>query len=149
MTQGTETPWERMPQGRRKKLVWGLWFLTWLGLLAGLFDHRMYEAVVAFCAVHAALALALNRFRLSAYPVQVRIVYALWVAIGTYAPHGTVLLYIATLGLMGNLFFDYCLLARMLYLLPWNRTEKLSLVMVERTFLSPPSSGRFRPTASS
>ena len=55
----------------------------------------------------------------------------------------------ARLGLVGNLFFDYCLLARMLYLLPWNRTEKLSLVMVERTFLSPPSSGRFRPTASS
>ena len=149
MTQGPETPWARIPQGGRKKLVWSLWFLTWLVLLAGLFDRRMYEAVVAFSAVHAVLVLALNRFRFSAFPVQIRIAYVLWVAIGTYAPHGAVLLYIATLGLIGNLFFDYCLMARMLYLLPWNRTEKLSFELVGRTFLSPPSAGPFRPTASS
>lgn len=43
------------------------------------------------------------------------------------------------------LFFRYCPLARMLYLLPWNRQEDFSVEFVARVFLSPPVEGRFRP----
>jgi hypothetical protein len=56
-----------------------------------------------------------------------------------------ILLYITTLGLIGNLFFNYCALARLMYLLPWNREEKLSFELVARVFLTPPAKGRFRP----
>jgi len=134
-----------MPEQTRKRLVWCLWFVTWLGLLAGLFDRSWYETVVAFSVAHALLVLMLNRFRVAEFPVQVRIGYAVWVAIGTYVPHATVLMYITTLGLIGNLFFKYCPLARMMYLLPWNRQEKFSLGLMARVFLSPPVDGRFRP----
>ena len=147
MAHGSETAWERMSEGARRKLVRSLWFLTWIGLLAGLFDRRMYEAVVVFSAAHALLVLVLNRFRVWEFPAQVRIAYSLWVAIGTYVPHMMVFLYIATLGLIGNLFFNYCLMARMLCLLSWNRAEKLSLDFLGRVFLSPPSTGRFKPDA--
>ena len=64
-------------------------------------------------------------------------------AIGTYVPHMTVFLVIISVGLIGNLFFDYCLLARLLSLLPWNRHESFSLGLVQRALLTPP--GRFNP----
>jgi hypothetical protein len=134
-----------MPEHIRKTVVWSLWFLTWIGLLAGLFDRTFYEVVVAFSMAHAFLILVLHRFRVAAFPVQVRIGYVLWVAIGTYMPYMTVLMYITTLGLIGNLFFRYCPLARMLYFLPWNREENLSFGLVASVFLSPPVDGRFRP----
>lgn len=144
MAEPPSTPWERMPGDIRKAVVWSMWFLTWIGLLAGLFNRTFYEVVVAFSAVHTCLVLALNRFRVTAFPVQVRVVYLLWMAIGTYVPHMTALMYIPTVGLIGNLFFRYCFLARMMYLLPWNREEKFSLGLVARVVLSPPVDGRFR-----
>lgn len=147
MMQRAPTAWETMPGRRRRSLVWLLWFLTWLGLLAGLIDNRAFTAVVAFSAAHAILVLALNRFRVSEFPVQVRIAYVLWVAAGTFVPHMAVLLYITTIGLIGNLFFNYCLLARLLYLLPWNRDEQLTVGLVQRVFFTPPSQGPFRPVS--
>ncbi len=139
------TAWERMPDRTRRAVIWSLWFVTWIGLLAGFVDRRFYEFVVVFSAAHLLAVLALNSFRVAPFPVQVRIGYLLWVAIGTYVPYMTFFMYITTLGLMGNLFVRYCPLARMVYLLPWNREEKFSIDLVVRTFLSPPVDGRFRP----
>ncbi len=130
----------------RRKLVWTLWLITWLGLLAGLVQRQWYEAVVYFSAVHALLFIYLERFHWLAFPVQVRLAYAVWVAIGTYVPHMQILMYITTIGLATNLFWGYCPLARMLYLLPWNRREPFSFDLVRRVALTPPVNGRFTPT---
>jgi len=137
---------ERMPQQTRRYLVWGLWFVTWLGLLAGLYDRVYYEYVVLFSALHALLFLVLFNFRVKEFPVQIRIAYLIWVVVGTYVPHMTILMYITTIGLATNLFLGYCPLARMVYLLPINREEPFSLDLVLCVFLTPPSPGRFKPT---
>jgi hypothetical protein len=71
------------------RMVWILWFVTWLGLLAGLFDRVYYEYVVVFSAAHMLLVLWLLRFRAAAFPAQVRIGYLLWVAVGTWVPYMT------------------------------------------------------------
>ncbi|MDS3862475.1 hypothetical protein RIF25_16895, partial [Thermosynechococcaceae cyanobacterium BACA0444] len=55
---------------------------------------------------------------------------------------------VTTIGLAANLFFNYCPLARMMYLLPWNREEPFSFKLVLRVFLSPPVSGKFKPYSS-
>jgi hypothetical protein len=60
--------------------------ITWLGLVAGLSSPQWYKPVVGFSAVHALLFLYLEKFNLAAFPVQVRLAYVVWVAIGTYAP---------------------------------------------------------------
>ena len=146
---GPDTAWERMTARSRKRLVWWLWLATWFLLLAGLFDRVFYEAVVWLTVGHALLVLALNRFRVAAFPVQVRLVYVVWVIVGTYVPHMTLLMYIPTLGLVGNLFFGYCPLARLMYLLPWNRQEAFSLGLVARVLLTPPTEGRFKPAGRS
>ena len=145
MASQNPTPWEKIPPKSRKSLVWSLWFITWLGLLAGLYDRAYYVAVVGLSVAHAILFLVLHRFRLSPFPVQVRVAYVIWVAIGTWVPYMTFLMYITTLGLVGNLFFMYCPLARLLNLMPWNREETFSFGLVKRVFLSPPVDGRFRP----
>jgi hypothetical protein len=135
-----------MPTSTRRKLVWSFWFVTWIGLIAGLFIHRFYEYVVFFSIIHALLFICIENFRLTVFPVQVRLTYLLWVTIGTYVPHMTFLMIITTIGLASNLFFGYCPLARMLYLLPINRNEPFPLNLVKRVFLTPAVNGRFTPS---
>ena len=145
MTTQHDSLWDQIPQDIRKRFVWVLWLITWIGVLAGLFDREFYEYVVIFSAAHALLVLFLLRFRVSAFPAQVRIAYCIWVVVGTYAPYMVILMYITTIGLATNLFANYCPLARMMYLFPWNREETFSLNLVARVFLSPPVAGKFRP----
>ncbi len=144
-----DTAWERTPKKIRSRLVWGMWFITFLGLLAGLFDRTYYNYVVVFSAAHAMLVFLLLGLHISAFSVQVRLAYFAWVAIGTYVPYLEILMYITTIGLAANLFWGYCPLARMVYLLPWNREEPFSLDLVRRVFLSPPQTGGFTPPPSS
>ena len=137
--------WDTMPENIRRKILWVIWFITWLGLLAGFFNREYYEYVVFFSAAHAVFVLVLLQFNAAAFPAQVRIAYFLWVAVGTYVPYMTILMYITTIGLATNLFAGYCPLARMLYLLPWNRKEPFSLALVMAVFLTPPIAGQFKP----
>lgn len=129
----------------KRKVVWSLWFITWLGLLAGLFAQQWYEFVVWFSVLHVVFFIYLERFNLMAFPVQVRLAYVAWVAIGTYIPYMIWLMWMTTIGLAANLFVGYCPLARMLSLLPCNRNEPFSFDLVKRVFLSPPVQGRFVP----
>ena len=141
------TLWDRTPTRVRKALIWGLWFVTWLGLVGGVFDHVFFEYVVIFSALHAILFLVLNGFNVGPFPVQVRIAYFAWVAAGTYVPHLNILMYITLVGLATNIFLGYCPLARMMYLMPWNNNEKFSLGLVRRVFLSHPMPGKFEPVS--
>lgn len=139
------TPWQHLAEPTRKRLIWWIWFATWLLLIAGLFDQSFYLWVVILSAIHAILFLGLFSLRMGPFPVQVRLAYLLWVVVGTYVPGMLVLMWITTLGLPANLFLNYCPLARLMLLMPWNRTEPLSSKYLKRVFLSPPSSGRFVP----
>ena len=149
MATQNRTIWDRTPARVRKLLIWVLWFITWVGLVGGLFDRLYYEYVVIFSALHAVLFLFINSFDIKPFTVQVRIAYFIWVAAGTYVPYLTFLMVITLVGLATNLFLGYCPLARMMSLLPWNRNEKFSLGLVGRVFLSPPMPGKFEPPAAS
>ncbi len=145
MATQSATPWQHLSEPARKRLIWWFWLLTWLFLLGGLFTRSFYHGVVLLSAIHVLLFLCLFRFRVDPFPVQVRLAYLLWVAIGTYVPGMIVLMYITTVGLAANLFLNYCPLARLMLLMPWNRAEPLSPDYFKRVFLSPPSQGRFIP----
>ena len=140
--------WPSMTAKFIKPVLWGIWFVTWIGLLAGLYDSVFYQYVVIFSAAHALFVLILLRFNFSAFPAQVRVAYFLWVAVGTFMPYMTILMIITTVGLATNLFVGYCPLARLLYLLPWNRTEAFSMDLVMNVFLTPPVAGQFKPRSS-
>jgi hypothetical protein len=147
MTNSNMTIWDRTPPIGRKRLIWGLWFVTWLGLVGGLYDGVYFTYVVFFSAAHAVLFLLLNSFQIRPFPVQVRIAYFIWIAVGTYVPGMIFLMYITLAGLATNLFLGYCPLARMMYLMPWNHDEGFSLSLLARVFLSPPMPGQFKPAS--
>ena len=48
------------------------------------------------------------------------------------------LYWLPTVGTLALLVFGYCLMSRMLSLLPWNRREPLTLGLLRRTFLTAP-----------
>lgn len=134
----------RLAPDMRKRLVQGLWSITWVGLVAGCFNTRYWVWVVWFSIAHALLMLFLVGFRPLVFPAQLRIVYATWVAIGTFVPHMSWMMYFTAVGVAANLAVNWCPLARMLYLLPWNREESWDAGLPFRTFFSRPVRGRFR-----
>ena len=145
MASENSTPWQRLPDTTRKRLIWWFWLLTWVLLLGGIFQRSLYHAVVIVSAFQALVFLGLFRFRPNPFPVQVRLAYLLWVAVGTYVPGMVILMYITTLGLAANLFLNYCPLARLMLLMPWNRQEPLTFDYLKRVVLTPPSRGRLDP----
>ena len=132
-----------MPPSTREKMVFILWAVTVGGLLGGYFDTRLWAWTVWFSAAHATLVLALTGGRPLVFPAQLRIAYTGWLALGTHVPSLEPMLWIATVGGLAKLTFDYCPMARTLYLLPWNREEPFSMNMLLRTVTTPPNSGRF------
>jgi hypothetical protein len=139
----TNIIWEKIAQQHREKLVWSIWFVTWVLLLVGLVDRIFYIYIVYLSIGHGILFLILFGYQFRPFPVQVRMAYIIWVVVGTYVPGMVILMYISTVGLATNLFLHYCPLARMLYLLPWNCEHPFSWNLVKRVFLSPAVKGKF------
>jgi hypothetical protein len=132
-----------MSSALRGRLIYGSWVVTWAMLFAGLFDHRFYELAIGFTVAHAIGFLALLRFRPLVFPAQLRLVYIAWLVLGTYVPGLESMMWITTAGLGANLIWGYCPLARMMYLLPWNRDQPLTLRVFVLAFILPPRPGRF------
>jgi hypothetical protein len=82
----------------------------------------------------------LREGRLGAFPVQVRIAYAGIVALAAWDPTHLIV-WIPTVGTTAQVVFGYCLLARTLSLLPWNRTQPLTASLVWRTYGAAPRRG--------
>jgi hypothetical protein len=139
-----ESVWSRMDEQHRRRAIWVFWAITWIGLGAGLFDARYWRWVAWFSIAHALLAWVLVGFRPLAFPAQLRLAFAAWILAGTFVPGLTWLLYVPMAGVAANLTVGYCPLARMLYLLPWNREEPFHAGLLLRVFLTPPMPGRFR-----
>jgi hypothetical protein len=78
--------------------------------------------------------------RLMAFPVQVRLAYFGLLMVGYWNPVAFVH-WIQLVGTTALLVFDYCPLARLLSLAPWNRRHPLTPTLVWRTFVSPPVPG--------
>jgi hypothetical protein len=75
---------------------------------------------------------------LQAFPVQLRLAYTILLSI-CLLPGMHWLFWLPTLGTWALVIFGYCLLARVLSLLPWNRQEPLSVDLLHRTFFSRPT----------
>lgn len=122
------------------ELSWRYWAVTDLLLIAGLAG-----AMPAFYAAVALSLVQIVHFRLregsvTAFPVQVRMVYTAILAIALL-PAMHWLFWLPAAGTLALVLFSYCLLARFLSLMPWNRRAPLTWRLVWRTFTSPPVRG--------
>jgi hypothetical protein len=74
------------------------------------------------------------------FPTQLRIGYALWMAAGL-VPHLFVLYVILTAGTTLRVLTGYCAMARLLLLLPWNRSVPLTWRRIRIMAFHPPVQG--------
>lgn len=123
----------------------GYWY--WLAidilLAVGLFGFVPQALLVAiglgaFQSVH----YLIRHRRLSAFPVQVRVAYLALLVLGQFGPL-VILNWIQLVGTTALLVFDYCPLARMLSLMPWNRTRPFSWRLAWWTVVVRPVPGSF------
>jgi hypothetical protein len=78
--------------------------------------------------------------RMGALPVQVRVTY-LALLVAALWPPLALIHWLVFGGTLARVAFDYCPLARTLALMPWNRTQPLTLRLVRRAFVTPPFDG--------
>lgn len=93
-------------------------------------------------ALTAGQVLHFSAFRrtLRALDVQVRIGYAGLLMLGSAGPLWPIRL-VQFVGVNAMLVADYCLLARLIVLMPWNRGVPLSAHLVRQALFSPPAPG--------
>ena len=126
---------------RFNDIRWWYWLAT-ATLLSAYLGADFSAAIFAAIALTAVqlVHFAAREGGLTAFPIQVRGAYLGLLAAGLYPP----LVFIHWIQLIGTwamVLVGYCLLARALSLLPWNRRQPLSAALVRRTFLSPPVRG--------
>ena len=120
---------------------WSYWTAISALLVAGLagpFDAFYWAAAVSVAQL---VHYALRERSLTAFSVQVRLVYAAVLLTDIlWAPMRLHLWWMAFFTLLVVL-FDWCLLSRIMVLMPWNRKEALSADLLRRTFFSRPVKG--------
>ena len=143
------------PRPRRRRLLnvtpadpwWWIWIITTVCLVAGAMGTPAgYQLAILISAVQTAVQWIQQR-SLKAPGVQVRFTYT--ICLLSYALLGMPwLFWIPAAGTAALLLVGYCLLARSLSLMPWNRSTPLSVPIIFRTFFSSPVVTRsLRPPA--
>ena len=118
----------------KRDIAWWFWLAVDVLLATSLLaDRRMFAAVLAV----AAIQIPVFASRGTSFPVQVRITYLSLLVVGLWRPLGFIH-WIQLAGTTAMILVGYCLLARCLSLLPFNRTEPLTAALVARTFFTPP-----------
>jgi hypothetical protein len=125
---------------RFREMDWWYWLVTdglLIGHLAG-WRWGVYPAI-ALTVIQAAHYLH-QEHRIAAFPVQVRLGYLLLLVLGTFSPLGFIH-WIQLAGTTAVVTVGYCPLARVLVLMPWNRSGPLTTTLVWHTITLPPVSG--------
>lgn len=122
---------------RLARMYWQLTALLLAAHFAGT-PHALAAAMV-LTALNAAHAFVQRR-NARALPVQVRVAYLGLLLAGSWAPLQWLHL-VQFIGVNAMLVADYCLLARLLMLLPWNRSVPLSMHLFVWLLTVPPAPG--------
>lgn len=126
-----------MTKSMLQRLYWQLSALLLSAHFAG--ASLAVEAAIVLCTAQA-LDMAHQRRSLSAFPVQVRLAYLGLLGLGLWPP--LALLHVLQfVGVNAMLVADYCPLARLLVLMPWNRRVSLSLALLRWVVFAPPAPG--------
>lgn len=122
---------------------WWYWLASAIFLTAGVLGAPIGFQLVIGLTVVQLVHFTLRTRDLSAFPIQVRFAYLLLLLVAYLEPL-RLLYWVPTIGTWALVLVGYCPMARIVSLLPWNRTEAFSLGLVKRTFFSPPVRGSFR-----
>jgi hypothetical protein len=133
--------WRESTMSRMRVVSWWYWLVTGVFLAGALSGCPLGFAPAIGLTVVQTLHYLTMEGSVKAFPVQVRSGYLAWMLAGLWGPLGF-LHWIQLVGTAAAVLVDYCPMARMVSLLPWNRRAPLTLDLVTRTFLRPPTRGR-------
>jgi hypothetical protein len=123
--------------------TWWAWAVTTALLIAGLSGYpSSFIAAMALTVVQGIIMLARDRDP-RALSVQVRAGYLLLLVI-CYLPGMRWLYWLPTIGAFALTVVGYCLLVRVMSLLPWYSQEAYTLSRLQRTFFSAPDLDRVK-----
>src|SRR3989338_2950432 len=129
-------------------VAWWYLFATQLSVLCAIFiDVSGVYAALVLC-VAQIVHFGIEDKSFLSFSCQIRLALAALFLTALYEPLGGVL-WIPAIGLTARLTVNYCLLARLMSLLPWNRKQPLTWALVKKTLFSPPVQGGTLPALSS
>lgn len=123
-----------------KQLNWWYWLVIACLLSVGVSGYKIgFILAIGVSLFHLAHFL-ISEQRVTAFTVQVRFWY-LMILLVSYPEPMQIIYWLPALGTWARVIFGYCLLARILSLMPWNRHEPFSARLVMKTFFSRPVCG--------
>lgn len=126
-----------------KEISWWYWFAITCLLTAGVAGHPIGFFLAIGFGVFQLIHFAIRERSTSSFPVQVRFFYLLLllIIIALPEPAQIIVYWLPTVGTWAFVIFGFCGMARLVSLLPWNRSEPFSLDLLKRTIFSRPVRG--------
>lgn len=126
-----------------KETSWWYWLVIACLLSAGVVAYRAGFLLAIGVAMAHLLHYALRERSTSAFPVQVRFFYLMFLVaiLALPEPLRVVVFALPALGTWATVLVGYCGMARFVSLLPWNRREPFSLDLLARTMTARPVRG--------
>ncbi len=125
-------------------IAWSYILATEAAVLAGfLVDSAWFYAAIGLCAVQI-LHFGVEDKNFFSFSCQVRYAMVLIFLAGLWEPLRWIY-WLPAAGMAARLTVNYCLMARLLSLAPWNRREPLTGGLVRKTLFSPPTRGCILP----
>lgn len=126
-----------------KELSWWYWLAIACMLTAGVAGQpEGFLFALVLGALHL-IHFAIWGRSIVSFPVQVRFFYLMFLLVifALPAPARAVVYWFPTVGTWALVVFGFCGMARLVSLLPWNRSEVFSLGLLKRTIFSRPVRG--------
>jgi len=121
-------------------LIWFYWAITDILLILGVtIDPQFLYWAITFNVIQVFHFYWLTP-QINNFAVQVRIAYLLLLIVALYPPLFFIF-YLQIIGTTAMVLGNYCFLARLMSIMPWNSTKDFSLDLVKETFFSKPVNG--------
>ena len=122
---------------RPYELGWWMWLIIASGLAVGIAGHPSGFLVAMGISLAKAVFIVFEYRSLRPSAAQIRVAYLLLLMI-CFIPGLRWLYWVPMIGTLALLICGYCLMARFLSLLPWNRAHAIHGKSLWRTFIDPP-----------
>jgi hypothetical protein len=123
-----------------KQGIWWYWPALACALTAGISGYTIGFELAIFISAVQLIHFVIREQSITSFPIQVRFWFLVYVAV-SYPEPLQVLYWLPVVGTWARGIFGYCILARTLSLMPWNRHVPFSTELLIRAFFSRPVRG--------
>ena len=123
-----------------KELTWWYWFGTACLLTAGVAGYQIGFVLAIGLSLIQLAHFVLRERSVTAFPVQVRFWVVIYLLVSLPEPM-QVAFWLPVVGTWARAIFGYCVMARTLALMPWNRSVPFSTGLLMKSYFSRPVRG--------